>query len=218
VWDTGPGIPEHSREQIFDEYVQLGNPERDQSKGLGLGLAICRRLADLLGMPIGVRSRLGRGSVFWIELPVPEVAVAGPEGDDAAERPLPDDEQLFGTVLVVDSDVMVRIGMEQAIRRWGGNVLSAADRDEALRCCRQSPLLPDLAICAMRPSAPMDGLTLAAELQGKYGPLGILLVSADGGEATQGAARRAGFPLLKEPIAPGRLRAALQHLLSERNR
>ena len=218
VWDTGPGIPEHSREQIFDEYVQLGNPERDQSKGLGLGLAICRRLADLLGMPIGVRSRLGRGSVFWIELPVPEVAEAGPEGEDAAERLPPDDEQLFGTVLVVDSDVMVRIGMEQAIRRWGGNVLSAADRDEALRCCRQSPLLPDLAICAMRPPAPMDSLTLAAELQGKYGPLGILLVSADGGEVTQGAARRAGFPLLKEPIAPGRLRAALQHLLSERNR
>ena len=217
VWDTGPGIPEHSREQIFDEYVQLGNPERDQSKGLGLGLAICRRLADLLEMPIGVRSRLARGSVFWIELPVAEPDDAGTEAEPPTESPLPDD-RLFGTVLVVDSDVMVRVGMEQAISRWGGNVLSAADRDEALRCCRQSPLLPDLVICAMRPPAPMDGLTLATELQGKYGPLGILLVSADGGAAVQGAARRAGFPLLKEPIAPGRLRAALQHLLSERNR
>lgn len=70
VWDSGEGIPQAAWEYIFDEYVQLNNPERNREKGLGLGLAICRRLAALLGTPIGVRSRPGRGSVFWIELPL----------------------------------------------------------------------------------------------------------------------------------------------------
>jgi signal transduction histidine kinase len=70
VWDTGTGIPEHARQEIFEEYVQLDNVERDSAKGLGLGLAICRRLAELLCVPLGVRSRPGRGSVFWIQLPV----------------------------------------------------------------------------------------------------------------------------------------------------
>jgi hypothetical protein len=66
VWDTGSGIPENAREEIFEEYIQLENPERDRAKGLGLGLAICRRLAGCFPAPIGVRSRPGRGSVFWI--------------------------------------------------------------------------------------------------------------------------------------------------------
>ena len=103
IWDTGAGIAEDAREEIFEDYVQLGNPERDQAKGLGLGLAICRRLADLLDIPLGVRSRLGRGSVFWIELPlVPTGASA--EVPPAALLPAgqePDATLLSGTVLVV---------------------------------------------------------------------------------------------------------------------
>jgi len=69
VWDTGPGIPEAKMGLIFDDFTQLGNPERDQSKGLGLGLAILRRISQLLGWEITVKSRLGRGSVFAITMP-----------------------------------------------------------------------------------------------------------------------------------------------------
>jgi signal transduction histidine kinase len=64
VWDTGPGIPEHELERIFIEFQQLDNPERDRSKGLGLGLAICQRLAKLLGHHLTVHSRVGHGTVF----------------------------------------------------------------------------------------------------------------------------------------------------------
>jgi len=70
VWDTGIGIaPEHLR-AIFDEYFQVSNPQRDSTKGLGLGLAIVRRIAAILGGRIGCRSRSHRGSVFEISLPV----------------------------------------------------------------------------------------------------------------------------------------------------
>jgi len=215
VWDTGVGIPDHAREAIFEEYVQLGNPERDQAKGLGLGLAICRRLADLLDIPIGVRSRPGRGSVFWIDLPLS--TDPAPDAMSSAD-PLPahgsDHGRIFGTVLVAESEPMVRAGMEQAILSWGGRVLLAANADEALRRCRESVVLPDLAICSIRLPGRAGGIQLAKDLQREFGPLGILLVSADVSPEIQEAATAAGFPLLREPVPPGRLRAALQHLLS----
>src|SRR5579864_4373257 len=69
VWDTGSGIPEGQLKAVFEEFHQLDNPARERARGLGLGLSIVQRLADLLGHTIDVRSRLGKGSVFSIEVP-----------------------------------------------------------------------------------------------------------------------------------------------------
>ena len=70
IWDTGLGIPEAELGAIFEEYHQVDNPARQRSRGLGLGLSIVKSLGDLLGHPIRVRSRLGKGSVFSIEVPL----------------------------------------------------------------------------------------------------------------------------------------------------
>ncbi|HYP70594.1 MAG TPA: ATP-binding protein, partial [Variovorax sp.] len=73
VWDTGPGIPQDEHERVFWEFHQLGNPERERSKGLGLGLAIVRRTAALLRHPLILRSRVGRGTVFGLTLPLAQL-------------------------------------------------------------------------------------------------------------------------------------------------
>jgi len=218
VWDTGAGIPEHARKEIFEEYVQLANPERDRAKGLGLGLAICRRLADLLGVPLGVRSRQGRGSVFWIELPLaPETAPQTlPAAGSAPGEEAIDPARITGTVLVVEGDALVRAGMQQAILSWGGRVLLAANRADALDHCRTSDPPPDLTICNLRLPGNGSGIELAQELQREFKHMAVLLVSADVSEAAQSAARSAGFALLKQPVPAGRLRAALRHLLEVR--
>jgi CheY-like chemotaxis protein len=104
--------------------------------------------------------------------------------------------------------------MEEAILNWGGRVLLAASREDALRCCRESPLLPNLVICNALLPHNVSGIELGQELQRNFGPMGVLLISADAGEETVSAARRAGFPLLREPVPPGRLRAALRQLLA----
>ncbi len=214
VWDTGTGIPEHAREMIFDEYTQLDNPERDRAKGLGLGLAICRRLAELLAVPIGVRSRPQRGSVFWIRLPLAEPAAIGGEAAGGTFAPPADEPgRIAATVLVIDGDALVRAGMDRAITGWGGRVMLAADRDEALRCCRAAGV-PDMVICNVDLPGKVSGIDLARELQRELDPAGtwlrVLLVSADWSDAMQAAARAAGFPLLRKPLAPARLRAALR--------
>jgi two-component system, sensor histidine kinase len=215
VWDTGEGIAEHAREEIFEDYVQLGNQERDRAKGLGLGLAICRRLAEALAIPIGVRSRPGRGSVFWIELPAArQGASSKAQSAEAGQvEQMADSVRIAGTVLVVEGDALVRAGMEQAILSWGGSVLLAGNREEALRGCRESDQSPDLMICNIRLPGLVSGIGLAQELQREFEHMGVLLVSADVSEEAQTAARRAGFALLKEPVPPGRLRAALRHML-----
>jgi signal transduction histidine kinase len=68
VWDTGCGIPADKLDSVFDDFVQLDNPERDRRKGLGLGLAIVARTCRLLGCRYGVRSVEGKGSMFWVEI------------------------------------------------------------------------------------------------------------------------------------------------------
>jgi len=216
VWDTGAGVPESARAAIFEEYVQLGNPERDRAKGLGLGLAICRRLADLLEIRIGVRSSHGRGSVFWIELPLaPALAPGGQETRDVqATEPAEDLARIAGTVLVVDGDALVRGGMEQAIVEWGGSVISAVSREEVFYRIQQIGHPPDLLVCNIHLSGRADGIGLAQELRRTFAHMAVLLVSADVSEEAQAVARSAGFPLLKQPVSPGRLRAALRNLLA----
>ena len=110
VWDRGVGIPATLHADIFDEYVQVGNAERDPAKGVGIGLSICRRLAHAMETRIGLRSQLGRGSVFWIDVPAADAA-AGEKTAMAALPALP--------VLLVDCDRARALALEQKITDWG---------------------------------------------------------------------------------------------------
>lgn len=69
VRDSGIGIPADQQEYVFEEFFQLNNPARDRRKGLGLGLALVKRLSDLLGHPVRLRSIEGRGSIFSLRVP-----------------------------------------------------------------------------------------------------------------------------------------------------
>jgi signal transduction histidine kinase len=89
VRDTGVGIAAESLERVFDEFAQLANSGRDPTKGWGLGLAICRRLVELMGGAITVESHLNRGSVFCVRLP-PSCALnrseGGPDGANCGQH------------------------------------------------------------------------------------------------------------------------------------
>ncbi len=72
VWDTGPGIAEAEMTAIFEDFYRCGTDQRDSGRGLGLGLSIVRRMSQMLDHPVTVRSRVGRGTVFAVSVPLVE--------------------------------------------------------------------------------------------------------------------------------------------------
>ncbi len=123
IWDTGIGINEEHLEHIFDEFYQINNPQRDRSRGLGLGLSIAKRALALLGGEITCRSRSGRGSIFGFRLPLDrsqnevtqQLAIAAPQEDTNQE------EFVRGKhFVVVEDDALVAEAMCKTLMVMGG--------------------------------------------------------------------------------------------------
>ena len=164
VWDTGPGIPHMELQAIFEEFHQLDNPARERSKGLGLGLAIVQRLADLLGHTIDVRSRLGVGSVFTIEVPL-----GRPEAVDLAvldrEEETSESTTSHGTILIVDDDPALLDMLQLLLDDEGHRTLVAADGHKALELAAQGSAIPDLIVADYNLPKGLNGLAMIVTLQ-----------------------------------------------------
>ncbi|GAA0574143.1 PocR ligand-binding domain-containing protein [Rhizomicrobium electricum] len=145
VTDTGIGIPAGALATIFDDHVQLGNPARDRRKGLGLGLSIAKRIADTLGHRISVRSELGSGSSFSIELPQAHNAAAPVE----TETPPPKVAQEHPVVLLIDDDQDVADAVQMMLSSYSIETYMAHSRDAALRML-ETGLNPGLVLCDYR--------------------------------------------------------------------
>ena len=125
VWDTGIGIPDAEIQAIFDEYHQIGNEARERSLGLGLGLSIVRRLGNLLGHRVRVRSRHGDGSVFSIEVAAARDRDGGRSLRTAAirtNRRTPGRRVRKGAILVVEDDPQLRELLAQFLNEEGHRV------------------------------------------------------------------------------------------------
>ena len=208
VIDTGVGIGHAHLGQVFDEFYQVPGTERDRSQGLGLGLSIVRRTADLLGHPIVVRSRPGHGSTFGIVLPVaPEAKMR------VAEPPTEHPHALDGAfVVVVDDDPESRIPMDLLLKQWGCHVVSAESPDRAIEALRGHLRTPDLIVSDYRLGNGETGLDAIARIRAMAEEdIPALLVTGD--VATSEPEGR-GITVLHKPVAPARLLAAAGRLLT----
>lgn len=210
VWDTGIGIPDDKREAIFEEFYQLGNPERDRTRGLGLGLAIVDRIARLLGHTVTLRSQPGRGSVFAIQVPLvsgrPDPVPARAEGSD------PDRSGALSGALVVaiEDEPMQLRGLERLLCSWGCKVVPSQSTAEALTQLVELKQVPDVILADYRLRGEMNGVQAIMTLRAGLGRMipGIILT----GDTEPGRMREAnanGFELLHKPIDADRLFTAL---------
>ncbi len=216
VWDTGSGIAAEHLDTIFEDFVQLGNPERDRRRGLGLGLSKVRRKAVLLGHAVEVRSRLGHGSVFSVMVPL-----AASESRADAELAPASTGRAEGRparlILIVEDDPVQSTGMRLLLESWGHDVLAAADGPAALAVLRVAPRCPDVILSDFRLPGPLTGaetVTLAGEQEGRPIP-GIILTGDTAPERIREAVA-VGCRLLHKPVAPDVLRDALDALGAER--
>lgn len=208
VWDTGVGIPLAQHGRIFEEFYQLGNPERDRSQGLGLGLATVQRIAQLLGSALRMQSTPGKGSRFTIEVPI---AAASRVQSVAAtlEQKVPN---LLGNklIVVIDDEATVRLGMQSLLESWGCQCIAASDAATALRAI--DGRAPDFIIADLRLRGNDTGIEAIRALRSQLGnTIPAVLISGDTAAEQLRRVSAAGLTMMHKPLKAVRLRALLNH-------
>jgi PAS domain S-box-containing protein len=203
IADTGPGIPRERLSDIFEEFVRLRPKGRTADDGLGLGLAIVRRLAALNETPVTVRSSVGRGSVFSVHVPLAD----GRGAKSARGRAAPPAASLAGRrILVVDDQEQVRAAMTRHIEDLGCAVECAASEAEAMDAVARGPL-PDVLVLDLDLGAGGDGVDLLAAIDARTAPHRIPALIVTGSTDAETQARIAGSRAVRltKPVDPARL-------------
>ena len=208
VLDSGVGIAPAEQARVFEEFYQVGNPERDRAKGLGLGLSIVSRLVDLLDLSLALESQPGVGSCFTLSI----TAVDPVQPQLPAEAP--DLQALQGLrVLVVDDEEPVRVAMQALLSSYGCEVLTASSTREAMVVALGKR--PDIVLADLRLRGSDDGLATVRSLRSALPNLPAVLVSGDTAPERLREAHAAGLLLLHKPVATDQLLAAIVFSLRE---
>ena len=212
VIDTGRGIPPDQQESVFHEFVQLHNPARDRSKGLGLGLAIVSRLGRLLGHRVNLRSRPGHGSMFSIDVPWGDAALIQPPTPISTPGQIPAD----ALVLLVDDESAILRGMTELFDNWNIDLVTAHSATEAEHWIGSVGRLPDVIVSDYRLPDDRDGIEVILQLRRRFGhDIPAIVITGDTAPDTILRISQAGFPLLHKPLRPAKLRALLTHLIQQ---
>lgn len=210
LWDTGCGIPSNKTEDIFQEFTQLENPERDREKGLGLGLSIVQRLTHMMGTNIIVRSRLGKGSCFSITLP---------SSDDAASIEIESSQPINTTplqaltVVIIDDDKLARDGLNVLLNVWGCRVLPFSSEKECLSSLDETDTCPDALIVDYRLRDNKTGAeAIKAICQYYNANIPALMITGDTAPTRIKEARKSNFPLLHKPVNASELKSFLLNI------
>jgi signal transduction histidine kinase len=213
VRDTGPGIPAAERERIFEEFYQIGNPERERSQGLGLGLAIVQRLVRLLGMDLQLESEPGSGSAFSVAMPRAIEIRPAPRETTAAVY-AENSRVLDGArVLVIDDEPEVRAGMQTLLEYLGCRVAVCGGLAEAQCLLDEHALEPDMIVADFRLRQHENGIDTVRRLRARLGNVPALLVTGDTAPERLREAHSSGLPLLHKPVSADKLMESMLEVL-----
>jgi two-component system CheB/CheR fusion protein len=211
VWDTGIGIADDHIPHIFEEYYRA--TDQPAQVGLGLGLAIVQRLGEVLSHPVGVQSRLGDGSMFFIEVPVV------PATSGQRHRPHESSEDTgnrrLGTILVIEDEESVRDSLELLLKKDGHLVTAVANGKVAVAMVTSHALRPDIVISDYNLSGAMNGIQTAAKLREAIGSqLPIVILTGDVRAKVLRDIAAHGYVCRKKPLKAEELLKDVQHLLA----
>jgi len=211
VIDTGVGIPEQELSAIFEEFHQLSNPERDRSKGLGLGLAIVQRTAKLLKHPIQVDSDPGQGSRFSITMKQADMnKVSCLTPAPVAQDREPERGKL---IVIIDDEISVLEGTQSLLQIWGCDVITATSLEEALGKLSKQDRPPDAIVADYRLREQRTGIEAIHAINAVYDmKIPALIVTGDIAADRLREVNDSGFQILHKPIAPLKLRTFLRHI------
>jgi two-component system, sensor histidine kinase len=214
VADTGSGIRAEDVPHIFEEYYQVGNPHRDRRKGLGLGLAIVRRVQELLGYKVAVTSEPGRGSVFSFSVELGD--------DERLSYPFMINHSmhdLSGTgVVLLEDDPDIRQVIAALMEQWGCRVLAGELPEEVAESRPAGGGSPDLLVCDYRLPGGMTAIQAIKQMREFWGAaMPAIILTGDTAPEMLHEIRASGALLLHKPIAPARLRSFMHRALHGEN-
>jgi CheY-like chemotaxis protein len=211
VWDTGSGIASEEQARVFQEFYQIGNPERDRTRGVGLGLAIVKRLTTLLDHGLQLRSWLGKGPCFSVEVPrARALPLANPAAIPAAARPVTPGS---GLILVVDDEGAIQTAMRSLLESWGYSVIAAGSFAETMERIAARPEHPRLIICDYRLRDNETGSMVIERLRNEYNDtIPGMLITGDTAPDRIKEAEASGYLLLHKPVPNEVLRDAIARL------
>ena len=213
VFDTGPGIPADQQQRVFEEFYQLDNPSRDRARGIGLGLSIVRRLAQLLGVGLQLHSTPGHGCRFVLDLPASSGAATPPPltAPLRLARSSAHDDRA-PVVLAVDDEPELLADLRTLLGGRGWQVLTAADA--AAACAAAAQCRPDVVLADLRLRDGHSGLDAVRALRDAFGQeLPALIVTGDTAPRRIAEATASGLRVLHKPIDGQVLLLALQDAL-----
>ena len=213
VSDTGMGISTNDISEIYEEFYQISNPERDRQKGLGLGLSIVKRTAKLLEHDISVSSELGKGSTFSIFVDAAEHDVIVSSEDS----PVTQLTKLANSALVVviDDEESIRQGLENILILWGYRVVSASNLDQAMVQLTTKDLIPEAIISDYRLKEGKTGTDAIRTIHKAYGEhIPALIMTGDIATDRLKDINNSNFQVLFKPVPPMKLRSFLRSIPS----
>ncbi|UVM53426.1 PAS domain-containing protein [Pseudomonas sp. B21-012] len=212
VWDTGIGIAQERREEVFEEFRRGDAQRPDQDRGLGLGLAIVDKIAGILGHRLQLRSVPGKGSVFTVEVPCSLQAPRRLAEPDLSE---PLRERLEGArIWVLDNDAAICAGMRTLLEQWGCEVVTALSEQDLARQVACNRAEADLLIADYHLDNGRNGVDAVAAINAQRPvPLAALMITANYSNELKQQVRERGHTLMHKPVRPMKLKAAISHLL-----
>ncbi|WP_311223647.1 MULTISPECIES: hybrid sensor histidine kinase/response regulator [unclassified Acidovorax] len=216
VWDTGAGVDPQDRERIYAPYARGGAGRRQDVEGRGLeghglGLAVVARCARLTGAEYGFDSTPGRGSCFWLQMPVAAVPSPSPV-TPAGPLALPRAASLSGTCLLVDDDPQVGSALRRLLQSWGVQVQVSPSGAHALARLKRG-FVPDAILCDYRLSAAESGLAVLQALQARCGHTRGAMLTGEHAAPELLQAEEDGYLVLRKPLEPAVLHALLARWL-----
>lgn len=216
VYDTGPGIAPEHRQAIFEEFYQIDNPGRNRAEGLGLGLAIVQRLAQVLDAPLSLHSEPGRGSVFMIDVPM-VAAQATSETQaraDTAESALSAAGLAGALIAVVDDETLVLNATRALLEQWGCHVVTAESGPGLIARLDFGTRVPDAIICDFRLQDNETGNEVIATLRSEFSQdIPALLITGDTAPDSLSALEDCGLRVLHKPLREAALKDALLQMV-----
>jgi len=200
VWDTGIGIAADQLENIFNEFYQVGNPERDRQKGFGLGLSIVKGLANTLGHPYSLHSILGKGSCFRVRVPITTSVIQ----DAPRKAVIVEPEKMDMTILVIDDDAAVRDSIEILLSSWGCCCYTADTAESAVMQAQR--VRPDVIISDYRLRNHKTGAQAIQQVHDALGEsIPALIITGDTSPLRLHELMATEIPVLHKPISAQQL-------------